>query len=112
MTPEEEQMVWTMLDGDWRAVQGDVLVGGLEEMDDAVGDAHMSTELRRLGRDRGVWGVVVHGSSTGRVVAACVVAECRRRVRRRVFQIRAMAVGQEYKWRGLARQAMQSEGPD
>ena len=27
-------------------------------------DAHMSSALRRLGRERGVWGVVMHGSST------------------------------------------------
>ena len=30
VTPEEEQMVWTVLDGDWRAIQCDVLVGELE----------------------------------------------------------------------------------
>ena len=35
--PEEEQMVWAVLDRDWRAVQGDVLVGGLEEMGRARG---------------------------------------------------------------------------
>ena len=77
------------------------------EVDGAVGDAHLSTDLRRLGRERGVWGVVMHGSSTGKVVAVCVVAEGRRRVKRRAFQVMAMAVRQEYKGRGLARQAMQ-----
>ena len=47
------------------------MVRGLEEMglqvevDGAVGDPHLSTELRRLGRERGYWGVVMHGSSTG-----------------------------------------------
>ena len=53
--------------------------------------------------------MVMHGDSTGRVVAACVVAECRRRVRRQVFQIRAiiMAMRQECRGRGLAKQAMQ-----
>ena len=30
-TQGEEQMVWTILDEDWRAVRGDVLVRGLEE---------------------------------------------------------------------------------
>ena len=89
------------------------MVGGLEEMglqvevEDAIGDAHLSTELRRLDRERGVWGVVMHGSSTSRVVVACVVAEVRRRVRRRVFQIRAMSMRQGYRGRGLAMQAMQ-----
>ena len=32
VTQEEEQMVWTVLDEDWRAARGDVLVRGLEEM--------------------------------------------------------------------------------
>ena len=54
---------------DWRAAQGDVLVRGLEEVglqvevDGAVGDPHLSTELRRLGRGQGYWGVVVHDNS-------------------------------------------------
>ena len=35
------------------------------------------------------------------------MAEGRRKVKRRVFQVMAMAVRQEYRRRGLARQAMQ-----
>ena len=73
------------------------------EVSDAVGDAHLSAELRRLGRGQGVWGVVMHGRSTDRAVTACAVAEGRRRAGRRLFQIRAMAVRQAYKGRGLAR---------
>ena len=77
-------------------------------MDSAVGDPHLSTELRRLGRERGYWGVVLHNSSSGKVVAACVVFEGRRRVKNlRVFQVMAMAVRQEYRGKGLARQTMQ-----
>ena len=49
----------------------------------------------------------MHDSNTGKVVVACVVLEGRRRVKRRVFQVMAMAVRQEYRARGLARQAMQ-----
>jgi hypothetical protein len=112
-TQGEEQMVWTVLDEDWRAVRGDVLVRGLEEMglqvevDGAVGDPHLSTELRRLDRERGYWGVVLHNSSSGEVAAACVVFEGRRRVKKRVIQVTAMAVRQGYRKRGLARQTMQ-----
>ena len=50
----------------------------------------------------------MHGNSTGRVVAACAVAECkRRRLGTRVSQIRAIAVGQECRRRGLAMQMVQ-----
>jgi hypothetical protein len=40
-------------------------------------------------------------------VVACVVTEGRRKAKRRVFQVMAMAVRQEYRGRGLARQAVQ-----
>ena len=115
-TQGEEQMVWTVLDEDWRAVRGDVLVRGLEEMglqvelDGAYGDPHLCTELRRLGRERGYWGVVLHNSSSGKVVAACAVFEGRMRVKKRVFQVMAMAVRQVYRRKGLAKQTMQPRG--
>ena len=54
---------------------------GLEEMgmqvevDGAYGDPHLNTELRRLGREPGYWGVVMHGAGTGKVVVACVLKE-------------------------------------
>ena len=54
-------------------MHGDALVRGLEEVEGVEGDAHLSTELRRLGRERGLGGAVPHGRSTGRdrrVVAA------------------------------------------
>jgi hypothetical protein len=54
-----------------------------------------------LGSEQVFWCVVLHGCSIGRVVA-----EGRRRVKRRVFKVRAMAVRHECRRRGLARQAM------
>ena len=89
------------------------MMRGLEEMglqvevDGAYGDPHLSTELGRLGRERRYWGVVMHGSSTGKAVVACVVREGRPKVRRRVFQVTAMVVRQGYRGQGLARQAIQ-----
>ena len=32
VTPEDERMIWIVLDGDWREVHGDALMRGLEEM--------------------------------------------------------------------------------
>ena len=90
--------MWAILDEDWRATHDDTLRRGLEELglqvevEDAEGYAHLSTKLKRLGRGHGFLGVVLHGSSTGRVIAVCVVVEDRREVKRRVFQVRAMAV--------------------
>ena len=110
---EEEQMVWTVLGGEGSAPPRDALMRGLEEMgmqvevDGAYGDAHLNTELRRLGREPRYWGVVMHGGGTGKAVVACVVKEGRPKVKRRVFDVTVMVVRQGYRGRGLARQAIQ-----
>ena len=110
---EEERMVWAALGGDGSAPPGGELMSGLEEMgmqvevDGAYGKAHLSTELRRLGKEPGYRGVVMHGGGTGKAVVAWVLKKGRRRARRRVFDATVMVVRHEHRGRGLARQAMQ-----
>ena len=42
------------------------------DVEDAEGDAHLSPKLKRLGNGHGLLGVVLRGSSTGRVIAVYV----------------------------------------
>jgi hypothetical protein len=101
---EEEQMVWTVLGGEGSAPPGDALMRGLEEMgmqvevDGAYGDAHLNTELRRLGRKPMYWGVVMHGGGTGKVVVACVVKEGTPKIRQRVFNVRKHVTSERFRW--------------